>query len=198
MANTTTSTRWDKTLPTLLDRLIGSEAREGGSVFVSPQRYLESVKRDLLWLLKTEVQRTSEVPASEPVGASVGFRSPGDGKRPSATRFLADYPQANTSVLAYGVPALKGDLGMRTAGPELVLNVERAIRAFEPRLDPSTLRVRLLPSDEVESGGATVSSLAFEIEGDVRMKPLPEHLLLKALFTPALMQWHIEGVAHGS
>jgi type VI secretion system protein ImpF len=194
----TGSTRWDKTLPTLLDRLIDDGPADGRSLFVSPQRYLESVKRDLLWLLKTEVQRSSEIPAEDrnPTGSRTGSR-PRIG-RSFGTRFLADYPNANESILAYGVPALKGDLGMRAAGPELVANVERAIRVFEPRLDPRTLRVRLLPQDDSEGDAATVSALSFEIEGDVRMKPLPEHLLLKALFTPALAHWHIEGVSHGS
>jgi type VI secretion system protein ImpF len=196
----TASTRWDKTLPTLLDRLVDSGPANGASLFVSPQRYLESVKRDLLWLLKTEVQRSSESAAEERRQPGAGVRATGGKGRSLGTRFRAEYPNANESVLAYGVPALKGDLGMRALGPELVANVERAIRVFEPRLDPQTLRVRLLPHDdsEGEDDGATVSSLAFEIEGDVRMKPLPEHLLLKALFTPALAQWHIEGVSYGS
>jgi type VI secretion system protein ImpF len=194
--------RWEKTVPTLLDRLVESSPvgaeRGGGEMFVSPQRYLESVKRDLLWLLKTEVQRSSEIPVDD-LRESVarGFR-PAESGELFEPKFLADFPHASNSVVAYGIPALRGDLGMRTAGPELIRNIERAIRMFEPRLNPKTLRVRLVPQDEADSDGATVSSLAFVIEGDVKMKPLPEHLLLKASFTPALAQWRIEGVAHGS
>lgn len=173
------------------------EGRGGGELFVSPQRYLSSVKRDLLWLLKTEVQRTSEIPVEDQRETAAG--SPRrDANGLFESRFLADYPQASSSVLAYGVPALKGDLGIRGAGPELVRNIERAIRLFEPRLDPRTLRVRLLPQAAGEEDGSTVSTVAFEIEGDVKLNPIAEHLLLQAFFSPALSQWRIEGVVSGS
>ena len=174
-----TISRWDKTLPCLLDRI--SEGNVSKDVFVSPQRYLESVRRDLYWLFKTEVSRTTEMLVDRATGKS-----------------LADFENASVSVLAYGVPKLSGEHGVNTLGAELARTVERAIRIFEPRIDPGTLRVRPASQTEGEQPDSTVSIFGFEIEGNVRMKPVPEHLLLKAYYVPAITQWRMEGMALGS
>jgi type VI secretion system protein ImpF len=174
-----TLSRWDKTLPCLLDRISEGDALR--DAFISPQRYLESVRRDLYWLLKTEVARTTEMLVDRVSGKS-----------------LADYSEASKSVLAYGVPKLSGEHGVNSLGVEIARTVERAIRIFEPRIDPGTLRVRPASKAENEQQDSTVSVFGFEIEGDLRMKPVPEHLLLKAYYVPATTQWRMEGIALGS
>ena len=189
--------RWERTMPSLLDRLIenGSPDKpsDSGDSFISPQRYLESVRRDLNWLLKTEVTSAAEVYLSR---ASSGWGETDKEReqlQEDASPCLADFPMASASVLAYGIPAQRGERGLRSVGLELVKAVEKAIRNFEPRIDPATLRVRLATNSEGTLEESSVSTLGFEIEGDVRMKPVPEHLLLKAFFMPALAQWRIEG-----
>jgi type VI secretion system protein ImpF len=49
-----------------------------------------------------------------------------------------------------------------------------AIRAFEPRIDPDTLRVRMRGSD-----GEGNTALVFEIEGELWAQPVPLHLFLE-------------------
>ena len=55
---------------------------------------------------------------------------------------LAACPEASKSILAYGVPDLSSFFhGSQQDMQRLVTNIERAIRMFEPRLDPQTVRV---------------------------------------------------------
>lgn len=110
---------------------------------------------------------------------------------------LADYPNASRSVLAYGVPAQRGEHGFQPAAVELARAIEQAIRVFEPRIDPKSLKVRVVPAEGGESEENSVASFCYQIEGQVRLKPLPENLLLKAWYNPAFAQWRIEGEDHG-
>ncbi|MET0178959.1 MAG: type VI secretion system baseplate subunit TssE, partial [Novosphingobium sp.] len=75
---------------------------------------------------------------------------------------LAAYPRVATSVLNYGVPDLAG----KAIGHRLILQrareIRAAIRAFEPRIDESTLVVE--PAGKVERE----NSVTFVIHGDVR------------------------------
>jgi type VI secretion system protein ImpF len=173
------TSRWDKTLPCLLDRITGGEGPK--DTFVSPQRYLSSVRRDIYWLLRTEVGRASQMLLDENSGKS-----------------LADFPNARSSVIAYGVPKSSGEQGLVSLETELLRLIEKAIETFEPRIVRGTLRVRRSVKAENDSQDSTASNFSFEIECDVRMKPLPEHLLLKAHYSPATTQWRMEGVALGS
>jgi type VI secretion system protein ImpF len=51
-------------------------------------------------------------------------------------------PEASKSILAYGVPDLSSLFhGSQQDMQRLITNIERAIRTFEPRLDPQTVRV---------------------------------------------------------
>ena len=65
---------------------------------------------------------------------------------------LDEFPEAKQSLLSYGVPDLssyfhgsQGDMVRLKAG------IERAIRMFEPRLDPTSLRVERT-SDSTDTG----------------------------------------------
>jgi predicted component of type VI protein secretion system len=167
-------------------------------LFISPQRYLETVRRDLFWLLKTEVTRPAEVLLEDSFALGVSAAKAREGFEDDVAPRLADFPNTSASVLAFGVPAQRGGQGLRSTGLELARAVERAIRLFEPRIDPRTLRVQVAEPSQDAGEESNASTIGFRIEGDVRMKPVPEHLLLQAYFLPALAQWRIEGVAHGS
>ena len=189
-----TPTRLDRTLPSLLDRLTGGDGGDADSVggFVSTTRYLKSVRRDVAWLLRTDAPQPTEMLLPDPEPDAVGY-SGAEGSK----RCLADFPNASKSVLMYGVPLLRGVQENRLSGKDLAQALERAIKTFEPRIDPVTLRVRLVPPSGNGSEGMMVSVFGFEIEARVRMKPLPEHLVMKASYAPALAQWQIEGLGHG-
>jgi type VI secretion system lysozyme-like protein len=184
--------RRDKVLPSLLDRLLATPySGAGKGLFVSPERYLESIRRDLYWLLKTEVSRTEDVLLSNP--------DPGESASSlGESRTLAEFPQASASVLSYGVPAQRGTQGMRSRGGDLVRAIKTAIQRFEPRIDPNSVRVTTAADAEAQSGEVASGLMEFNIRGIVRMKPVSEELMLKAIYQPALAQWRIEGVANES
>ncbi len=55
---------------------------------------------------------------------------------------LEGFPEARNSLLSYGVPDLSSYFhGNDTDTKRLTSSIERAIRMFEPRLDPQSLRV---------------------------------------------------------
>lgn len=88
---------------------------------------------------------------------------------------LEAFPEVERSVLNYGLPDLSGQSVDSLKAGMLERMLDQAIRNFEPRILPKTLKVRLLPADP-DSGG---NSLAFEIDGDMWAQPLPQHLYLE-------------------
>lgn len=93
----------------------------------------------------------------------------------AATVDLEDFPEVERSVLNYGLPDLSGQsiASLKTGMLERML--DQAIRTFEPRILPKTLKVKILPPDPERSGNA----LTFEIDGDLWAQPLPQHLYLE-------------------
>ena len=135
--------------PCLLDRLTddvpGSAQESRAQRVVSHQRYRQGVLRDLEWLLNT------------------GAPLPEDG------RFkLRDFPEAQKSVLNYGMRHIAG----LTAPNMDVLCREmmEVIRVFEPRIDPATLSV---------AASMERNMIFFEIRGELWARPMPEQLFLK-------------------
>ena len=191
----------DRVLPTLFDRLAGGEASSSGAdLYVSREQYLKSVRRDLLWLLKTDISRPAEI-----ILRSSGNRHPTaldherENTEPAAS--LADYPLASTSVLAFGFPLPRGSIQINSTDSDLKRMLEHDIRAYEPRLDPATLRIRVsrkTSEEEQAQDGAEVFVLSVEIQGKVRLNSVSRDLLLQAYYTPAFAQWRIKGVADGS
>lgn len=150
MADLTPSERLQ---PCLLDRLTDEEpdkSVEGRDRRVFSLRQVRAaVLRDLAWLLNTPRRFTDEQ--------------------------AAETPDVATSVIGYGVPDL---CGMTPSSLNLVAlerAVARAVKAFEPRIMPSTLRVRaVLNADHMGTG-----TLVFEIAGDLWAQPVPDPLYLK-------------------
>lgn len=139
--------------PSLLDRLTDDdpdhqqESRDQRVLNV--RRLRESVRRDLAWLFNTT--------------------------NLAVVQDLSAYPEAAVSVLNYGVPELSGHTVAGMPVIELERQVRQAILAFEPRILPNTLQVRLIVDNEEMSNQA----LAFEINGDLWSQPIPEPLYLK-------------------
>src|SRR2546426_8901626 len=112
-------TRWERTVPSLLDRLTENggpgQPANPDELFVTPQRFLESIRRDLVWLLKTEITRPSEVPLEDRAadqGPEAMRERPNEDPAPQP--HLGDFPQTCASALAFGVPSLRGGQGLRS------------------------------------------------------------------------------------
>jgi type VI secretion system protein ImpF len=139
--------------PALLDRLTDDtpgQTREGPEdQALSMAQLRQAVLRDLGFLLNTTNLTTLDD--------------------------LADAPLAKKSTLNYGIPGIAGmtETASRVAGLEREL--ADAIRTYEPRIHPDTLRVSMRGAQ----GSDATPSLVFEIEGELWAQPLPLHLFLE-------------------
>jgi len=140
--------------PALLDRLTDdepeqrSEARE--QRFLTKPRLRQAVLRDLAWLLNTT--------------------------RLAASEDLAAYPQAETSVINFGMPAFSGETASSLDITELEKAIRDAILRFEPRILPATLRV------EAQAEGRALdwhNVVSIRIFGQLWAQPVPLELLLR-------------------
>jgi type VI secretion system protein ImpF len=139
--------------PSLLDRLTDNapEARREGfdqQTLTFPQ-LRQAVLRDLAWLLNTT--------------------------NLAATDDLAGAPLAVKSTVNYGVPGLAGLIGTSRRLKSIESGIVDAIRAFEPRIKPESLTVRLRES----RGNQATPTITFEIEGELWAQPVPEQLFLE-------------------
>lgn len=155
MAPRFTPTLFDKLIsgsaPTGLSDSLESEERGVSTTEFSPsalrfytipniERFGESalratVRRELAWLLNTTN-----------LGASVD---------------LAPHPEVATSVVNYGVPDLVGRAVSDWAVEARAQDIRGAVVAFEPRLAPDSLNVRL------RSAGERENAVTYVIEGEV-------------------------------
>lgn len=157
--------------PCLLDRLTDDEPSKATEsrerrVFTSRQMR-DAVLRDLSWLLNT----------AQRIGPDE----------------QDDAPEVYTSVLNYGVPDLTG---ITAGGLDIVTlekTIARAIRAFEPRIVPGSLKVVASLNDDEMSGNA----LVFEVRGDLWAQPVPEPLYLKTEVDLETGQYAVEDAARG-
>lgn len=155
--------------PSLLDRLADDEPGETQESrdkrVLSQRRLRESVLRDLAWLLNSAAMDSG-------------------GK-------LKSFPEVARSVLNYGIPALSGTSVSSTDVVVLERNLRNAIIAFEPRILKNSLKIRVVASKELYNH----SALAFEIEGDLWMQPLPLRLYLQTEID--LETGHVELIDRG-
>ncbi len=139
--------------PSLIDRLTdhASESRREGfdQQTLSMPQLRQAVLRDLGWLLNTTNLATTEDLSASPLAAA--------------------------TTLNYGVPGFTGMVGTSDRVNALEAGLAAAIRAFEPRIRPETLSVRL------RRGGsdAPTPTLVFEISGDLWAHPVPEQLFVE-------------------
>lgn len=138
------SERRSTLLPSIIDRLgaptgSGRAALEG----VSALELKRSVARDLEWLLNTRVWTPWNLEALE---------------------------EAGRSILNYGIPELSGFSWVSADDASTIKSlIENAIRTFEPRLLPRSIRTEVLPGESVAD-----FRLRIRIEAILQVDPISE------------------------
>ena len=157
--------------PCLLDRLTDdnpesvSESRD--QRIISMRRYRGAVLRDLDWLLNTGAHASSED--------------------------LSEFPEAERSVLNFGIPDLCGATVSGLKPEEFERQLLQAIRTFEPRILPSSLSIQV----NAGYGLAEHNSLSFEIHGDLWALPTPDPLYVRTEVDLETGQCEVKGRPNG-
>lgn len=140
--------------PALLDRLVDEaphEKRESpADRLLGKEGLRAAVLRDLAWLFNCS--------------------------RPGADAGLADYVEAQRSVLNFGLPSMSGETASTLDLTGIERSIMHAILDFEPRIMPSTLQVRALAQDSMLDQHNIVR---IEIRGDLWAQPMPLELCLR-------------------
>ncbi len=126
----------------VLDRLAptGSGGRRR-DLRIGVEELKQSVRRDIEWLLNS--------------------------RRPLLD--LSDLPEARTSILAYGLPDLTLFSGNPSDCQRICTLIEEALRTFEPRLQPRSIKV-----EHVTAPGDTHVRLHFNIHALLHVDPVRE------------------------
>ncbi len=147
------ATSRERLQPSLLDRLTDRAPEQRHELLdrqsLSMQQLREAVLRDLAWLLNTTNLATSDDLDATPLVAR--------------------------STLNFGIPGFTGLVRSSGKVVSLEATIADAIRAFEPRIRPDSLRVRARRPRE----DAAVPALVFEIEGELWAQPVPQQLFLE-------------------
>jgi len=93
----------------------------------------------------------------------------------ATTDDLSSVPRAAKSTLNYGIPGFAGLAESSFRVDVLEREIAEAIRNFEPRIKPDTLKVRARGTHEDDPN----PSLVFEIEGELWAQPLPVQLFVQ-------------------
>lgn len=139
-------------LPCLLDRLVdfAPDTREEAARrrTVTLDEYRVAVLRDLRWLLNSPCHLPGED--------------------------ISEFPHVARSVLNYGTRDLAGVTSDNLDAFELERQFREAIIAFEPRIVPESLQVRMVQSERTEIG-----RVGFEIKGHLWALPHPERIFFR-------------------
>jgi type VI secretion system protein ImpF len=145
--------RRERLQPSLLDRLtdMAPENRRESldQQALTMQQLRQAVLRDLAWLLNTT--------------------------NLAATDDLEDFPRAAASTLNFGVPGFTGMVAAAERVTSLESAIAAAIRNYEPRIRPDTLRVRAREARDDHA----VPTLVFDIQGELWAQPVPQQLFLE-------------------
>ena len=145
--------RAERLQPSLLDRLTDlapenrKESLDQQSLTMTQLR--RAVLRDLGWLLNA-----TNLDTVEELGAG---------------------SLARTSTINFGIPSIAGADAGSGRSSALEATVAEAIRNFEPRIRPQTLRVRARPHQRDEG----LPTLVLEISGELWAQPVPVQLFLE-------------------
>ncbi len=143
----------EKLQPCLLDRLTDNEPTKSqesrNQRVMSTRRYRQAVLRDLAWLINTHAHVEQ------------------DG--------LDDFDQIPSSVLNFGVQNLTGMTVSSLSTEEVRYRLSQAIRFFEPRINPTTIAIKMTKDPDEMSN----RSIRFEIQADLWSQPIPEALFIK-------------------
>lgn len=139
--------------PSLLDRLTDDAPDRQRESFeqqtLSAHQLRRAVLRDLAWLLNTVNLATSDD--------------------------LGPASLAAKSVINFGLPGFTGLLGSSSKVAGLESAILQAIRAFEPRIRPESLKVRARTPDADNPAPA----LFFDIEGELWAQPAPQQVFIE-------------------
>jgi type VI secretion system protein ImpF len=132
--------------PSILDRLIGGESGQGSQgvyEYIGVRELRDSIARDLEWLLNSKFTEFLD---------------------------LEQFPEAEDSILTYGVPDFS-TYSWRSASDAVTISrvLEEAIRRFEPRLLPRTIKVEPVSNNEVDN-----FTLGFRINAMLNVDPIRE------------------------
>lgn len=159
----------EKVLPCLLDRLTDfspGDQRPGSSrEALSAMQYRDAVLRDIQWLMGTTARSHTVEPE---IYASRTVRS---------------------SVINYGIPDIAGRWASGVDARDLEQEIRDAFLAFEPRVNPDTLTVKVLKKDDKLDDRA----MRIEIKGELWAQPVPEPLLLTAVVDQITGQCDVQG-----
>lgn len=97
-----------------------------------------------------------------------------------------EYPEARRSVYNYGLPDI-GSFSARNVQDQIRLRraVETAIADFEPRL----LATRIV----METVGASLKGIRFQIQGLLRVDPSPEHVSFDTVLELPACEFEVRG-----
>jgi type VI secretion system protein ImpF len=145
--------RRERLQPSLLDRLtdLSPEARRESpdQQTLTMTQLRQAVLRDLGWLLNTT--------------------------NLAATEDIDGFPRATASTLNFGVPGFAGLSASGARAATLEAAIAEAIRRFEPRIRPASLKVRAREGEHDDG----VPRLVFEITGELWAQPVPQQLFLE-------------------
>lgn len=146
-------TQKERLQPSLLDRLTDKDperkVESRTERVLSLQQLRKSVIRDLGWLLNTD--------------------------NLSLEHDLEKFPEAQHSVLNYGMPELSGTSVSNMDKDALLTHVKQAIIDFEPRILKNSIKIHIVVDDNQMNNKA----VSFEIEGELWAQPTPLRVYLK-------------------
>ena len=146
-------THKERLLPSLLDRLTDDRPKESEETrhhrAGNVTSLRESVLRDLEWLMNT-----------------INLES---------VESLEAYPELRNTVINYGMPGLSGTTLNLADRESIKALIKAAIETFEPRILKNSLRVSLIEDENLINPHA----IAFQIEGTMWGRPMPEALFLR-------------------
>ena len=143
--------------PTLFDKLVGDTDISG--MRGDEMRNIEANREAMRYYSVPKLERFNERALRATIRRELSWLL-------NTTNFesrvnLDRYPHVKTSVLNYGVPDMSGQNLTRRLIQRRARDLRNAVRAFEPRIDESTLFVQEKGFDSFESG------VSFVIQGDV-------------------------------
>lgn len=143
----------ERLLPSLLDRLTDDrpgEQQESRHHRAGDITSLRaSVLRDLEWLMNTT--------------------------NLSSVVNLDEHPELQGTVLNYGMPGLSGNTLNLKDREKIKQLIHETIEVFEPRILKNTLTITLIEDEEK----VATHAIAFQIEGTLWGRPMPEALFLR-------------------
>lgn len=146
-------TQKERLQPSLLDRLTDDhpdrkhESRD--QRVLSMKKLRDCVLRDLSWLFNTTSLST--------------------------VQDLSNHPEAQHSVINYGLPDLAGHTALSVDVHVLERRLKQAILDYEPRLIRKTVRVKL----QMTERNMNHNAMTFDVEAYLWADPMPLHLYMK-------------------